>query len=336
MTLSKRKSLSSPPASLPRFAWVTLVTRASYLPGAVLLAYTLHKHSSKYPLIVLTTASFPKDLLHSLKEECRLTNSIHHTISSLSPPPDNLPPRLIAERFADTWTKLRVFELYKYGCEKLVFLDADMMVRKDMDELFDVPLPRDWIAANHVCVCNLDKDSWAPSSWTKENCVYTGLGPGSEPPSVPTGDEAQGKETQTLLNSGLFIFTPFEKQWNNVLRFLAEDKRVREYMFPDQDFLADFFRGRWKSVGWQYNALKTWRYWHQNFWDDEKVKNLHYIVDKPWSKRVGPDGIVGYLGKDGVTHRWWWEEYGRWENEREKSGDEEILKIVKNEVAKPL
>lgn len=181
--------MTHPPSSLPKFAWVTLVTRASYLPGAVLLAYTLHKHKSKYPLIVLTTASFPGASVQSLEEECGLTNSIHCSIPPLSPPPDNLPPSLIAARFEDTWTKLRVFELHKYGCEKLIFLDADMLVRRSMDERFDVSLPRDWIASTHACVCNLDKDSWAPPSWTKENCAYTGLCPGSKPTPVPIGQE---------------------------------------------------------------------------------------------------------------------------------------------------
>jgi hypothetical protein len=58
------------------------------------------------------------------------THSHHH--------PRTHPPgyEVIASQFEDTWTKLRVFELYKYGCEKLGFLDADMLVRRNMDELF--------------------------------------------------------------------------------------------------------------------------------------------------------------------------------------------------------
>jgi lipopolysaccharide biosynthesis glycosyltransferase len=241
---------------------------------------------------------------------------------------------LIAPRFADTWSKLRVFELYKYGCEKLVFLDADMLVRRNMDELFDIPLARNLIAANHVCVCNLDKDSWAPNSWTPENCAYNGLGPGSEPTLVPISGE--GKETHTLLNSGLFVFTPFEEQWNEVVRNLEENERLKDFLFPDQDFLIEFFRGRWISLGWQYNALKTMRYWHPSFWQDSEVRNLHYIVDKPWNQRVGSDGVAGYLGKDGVTHRWWWEVFAMWEEERKSMGKVEILQMMRNQVARPL
>lgn len=320
------------PAFAFKTAWVTLLTRSSYLPGVVILAHSLVKHKSRYPLIVLITPSFPSSMVSSLLQECELTNSHVLPIESLSPPKSNTPASLIASRFEDTWTKLRVFELYKNGFEKMVFLDADMMVMKNMDELFDLDLPRDWIAANHVCVCNLDDDKWAPKSWIKENCAFKGLGPLDSPTPVPDLS-IDGKQTHAILNSGLFIFTPFESQWNNILKFLSTDPRVKEYMFPDQDFLADFFTGRWKSVRWVYNALKTWRYWHPEMWSDAEVRNLHYIVDKPWSKRIGADGAAGYLGNDGITHQWWWDEYGNWERQREGQGKTAILEMVRSETA---
>lgn len=324
------------PPSSP-FAWVTLLTRTSYLPGAILLAYSLQQHASKYPLVILTTPSFPSDILPILQRECSYTNATILPIHSLSPQPENTPSSLIASRFEDTWTKLRVFQLHQYGYQMLVFLDADMLVLRNMDELFDHEFPgRDWIAANHACICNLDKDSWAPEDWTKDNCAYTGLNPGSAPTPVPKPESTAGKRTHTLLNSGMFVFTPFEEQWNDMLKFLHFDERVKDFLFPDQDFLAEFFKGRWKSVGWQYNALKTMRYWHENMWSDDVVKNLHYIVDKPWSRRVGCDGAAGYLGRDGVTHQWWWDEYDRWESERTLKGEKEILDVVRKEVAKPL
>ena len=52
-------------------------------------------------------------------------------------------------------------------------------------------------------------------------------------------------------------------------------------------------------MGWQYNALKTMRYWHENLWRDGEVRALHYIVDKPWERRIASDGVAGHLGRDG-------------------------------------
>ena len=74
------------------------------------------------------------------------------------------------------------------------------------------------------------------------------------------------------------------------------------------------------------------RQWHTSIWRDEEVKGLHYIVDKPWEKRVASDGIGGHLGRDGETHTWWWNVWHEWRLEREG----ELLNIMDELVAKPL
>ena len=76
------------------------------------------------------------------------------------------------------------------------------------------------------------------------------------------------------------------------------------------------------------------RYWHENIWRDGEVRALHYIVDKPWAKRIASDGIAGHLGRDGVTHGWWWDVWEEWRADR--AGEEELLKIVDELVARPL
>lgn len=49
--------------------------------------------------------------------------------------------------------------------QRAVLIDGDMLVMRNIDDLFDLPLPPDWIAANHACVCNLDRQPWAPKDW---------------------------------------------------------------------------------------------------------------------------------------------------------------------------
>ncbi len=313
-------------------AWVTLLTRPSYLAGVIILAHTLQKYQTKYPLIVLITDTLPERCVAALKAEGQRTKQLQ--IRRVEPllPTGNV--HLIATRFEDTWTKLRVFELTSY--DKLVFLDADMMICRNMDSLFDVSLPgRDWLAANHACVCNLDKDPWAPNNWNVDNCAFT---PMRHPTGLthPTPVSKDARPTYHLLNSGLFIFHPSKTLWNDVLHFFNTSPLLKTFLFPDQNFLDEFFRNRWMSLGWQYNALKTMRYWHPDMWRDDEVRNLHYIVDKPWEKRIARDGIAGHLGRDGVTHRWWWGEYAGWEKERESAGDLESLNVLREFVAKPL
>ncbi|KAH7233581.1 NADP-dependent oxidoreductase domain-containing protein [Fusarium tricinctum] len=314
-------------------AYATLITRDSYLPGVIILAYTLQRNGSAYPLVVLYTPNLPREARRVLELEAPKCNMVLRECDHLLPPA-GIKMTLIAERFADTWTKLRVFELVEY--DAVCYLDADMAVLYNMDSVFQVEthLPDDWIAANHVCVCNLDSDSWAPEDWRAENCAYTPL---SHPTALsePIQPTATSPSPHKLLNGGMFIFHPSQGLWDRMLDVFNTTPLLSSFMFPDQDFLAFFFENKWYALGWQYNAIKTMRYWHPNIWRDEEVICLHYIVDKPWAKRVGTDGVAGYKGLDGVTHCWWWQLYQYWEDERRADGrgGNEAIALLKNLIA---
>lgn len=189
-----------------KFAYTTLITRASYLAGVIILAHSLKKQGSKYPLIVYYTSSLSKSAVRALELESSKSNLILRPCDLLLPR-ENVKVHLIAERFTDTWTKLRVFDVFDY--DAVCYLDADMMIFKNMDSVFSQAddLPKNWIAANHACVCNLDKDPWAPEDWTKENCAYTPL---SHPEALakPTPIQPNSRPTYHLLNSGMFLYHP--------------------------------------------------------------------------------------------------------------------------------
>ncbi|KAI6824162.1 nucleotide-diphospho-sugar transferase [Hortaea werneckii] len=314
-----------------KYAYTTLITRASYLAGVLILAHTLKKQGSRHPLLVYYTDGLQQDAVRALELEAPKLDIILKPVDLLLPPAD-VKVQLIAERFGDTWTKLRVFDCVEY--DAVCYLDADMAIYRNMDEIFTEAerLPHDWLAANHACVCNLERDPWAPADWREENCAFT---PTSHPEALykPTQQTPDSRPTWHLLNGGMFLYHPSKELWDDMLHCFNTSDKLSTYKFPDQDFLADYFRDRWMSLGWQYNALKTMRYWHPNIWRDEEVRCLHYIVDKPWAARV-VNGVAGYRGKDGETHSWWWREYGEWVNLRRASHDDEVLKLVSRYVAK--
>lgn len=73
----------------------------------LLLDHTLKQVGTRYPLVVLTTASFPEEdlaLLTALGIEYR-------KVDLLEPKGE---VKLIAERFRDTWSKLQAFALDDY------------------------------------------------------------------------------------------------------------------------------------------------------------------------------------------------------------------------------
>ena len=361
----------SPSSSSPQSknAYATLLTRPSYLAGAILLAYTLTKHSPTTPLIILyTPETLPEESIAALRTEARHSNVILRAVEHLRLPEGKSEDvdvdgkagggkgdgkggagGMVAERFIDTWTKLRVFQLPSLNISKLCFLDADMMIFRDPSPLiFEPPLTENHLLASHVCVCNLDHDAWAPSSWNPENCAFTPISNASDIAPAEANHPTRG-----IMNTGTFVFRPSASIEEKVLGAFqtATLTHLKSLKFPDQDFLNEVFAGDWDSLHWSCNALKTWRYWHGNFWRDREVRVLHYIVDKPWARRVeraeraplpgagagageadGEEegvGKAGYKGLDGVTHSWWWAEYARWKAEREKAGDEEKQEVVR-------
>lgn len=327
--------------------WITLITRSSYLPGVALLVHSLYKHRSIHPFIIQYTDALEQKTIDCLDRLCALYPLLRLQRVEPIGLPQGLKP--VATRFDDTMTKLRAFQpfspklLRQWGFDHApvdaCFLDADMLIFRNPDDVFDVPRPsKEWIAAHHACKCNLDKDPWAEPDWTPENCPNSHVPPSQAlRPQIPStsSHDPNIPPLFRLCNSGVFLFSPTQDMWTRMERFLYEDPRVNTFTFPDQDFIDAFFWDRWVPLGWQYNALKTHIYWHTNLWRDDEVRALHYIVDKPWSARVAKDGTAGYLKRDGVTHGWWWAAYEEWVSWLDARDGLDVLDAVNHHVAMP-
>lgn len=99
-------------------AWATLLTKTSYLQGALVLADSLARQGSRYPLVVFATDELPqvaRDVLDVRGIKVR-------DIDYLEPPRENRGELDEHDRrFADTWTKLRVFEMTEFEVRSSTF-----------------------------------------------------------------------------------------------------------------------------------------------------------------------------------------------------------------------
>ncbi|KAI0068396.1 nucleotide-diphospho-sugar transferase [Artomyces pyxidatus] len=281
-------------------AFVTLLTKDAYLPGALVVDACMKAVGSKYPFVVLATPTLSQEVRDVLKRR----NVPIREIQGLYPQEGAHSLAAHDERFADTWTKLRAFELIEY--DRVVMMDSDMIVTRNMDELMTLDLPSGWIAATHACACNPRKLAHYPKDWVPENCAYTPL---THPEALTTASAITPSSPRPygLLNSGLVVLTPSLELSRSIVDYLNTSPLVATFSFPDQDLLAEYFRGKWQPLPYIYNALKTLRVIHKPLWRDEEVKCLHYILhDKPWHARVGEPGSGGEYE---VVNRWWWERF---------------------------
>ena len=265
-------------------AWATLLTTADYLVGVRALRASLARVGSAYPLVVVVTDGVGADDRALLAADGCLLREVEPIR-----PPSGLRDSYANARFAEVWTKLGVWRLTEF--ERLVVLDADMLVTQDMDELFDLPLADGQIAACHACRCNPNRIASYPESWNPAGCAYTHL---------EDGDTA-GAARDAYFNGGTLVLRPDARVFDELMAELAGVEDLSRYVFAEQDFLNEHFHDRWVTLPYVYNALKTLPFQHPMLWDPAAVKNVHFIIGKPWESALDPTSRYHAL------ERLWWD-----------------------------
>ncbi|KAL4969089.1 glycosyltransferase family 8 protein [Aspergillus stella-maris] len=325
------ETILEPEMGLGKKAWTTLITNKSYLPGLLTLSHSLKAVKSVYPLLVLYTDSFPPEGRAMLNLRCIPTKRVPYLLPSISKDFSK------DVRFHDCWSKLVPFGLTEF--ERVVQLDCDMLVVKNMDELMDLELDGPEMAgsgsrvfgAAHACVCNPQGKRHYPKNWQvmiPANCAYTTQHTQSAATASTTA--ASANAGLGIPNGGLLVINPSQAIYDKILSQLSSSATA-DYAFADQSLLGDMFGNRWVSLPYTYNALKTMRLSdvHAQIWRDENVKNVHYILSpKPWEEGMDRDE-----GRDwDPLSNWWWEaneERERFEFE-DKIGDELLMTAVEN------
>ncbi|KAM5352579.1 hypothetical protein ACJ41O_005301 [Fusarium nematophilum] len=285
--------------------WTTLITNLSYLPGLLTLDHSLRAVGSRYPLVALYTDSFPPEGHAALRSRGIPTQHIPYLLPTKGRDYSNDP------RFYDCWSKLTPFSLTEYT--RVVQLDSDMLVLRNMDELMDLELDapsvaetgdgtssRRVFAAGHACVCNPLKKPHYPKDWIPAHCAFTSQHSDPETAQTVAADPSAGP--LGFMNGGLQVVNPSKALYAQIVAHMEADAANMD--FADQSLLSDLYRGRWVALPYVYNALKTlrWEGVHDAIWRDGEVKNVHYILSpKPWDE---VDEKGEWTGTE-ESHGWW-------------------------------
>jgi alpha-N-acetylglucosamine transferase len=115
------------------FAFVTLLTSDSYLPGALVLCESLKNTGTRHDIVILCTPNLSEKtydtLSHSFPKVIKVNmidSKDDHNLKILGRP-----------ELGITFTKIHIFNPNLLNYEKVCFLDADIMVISNIDMIFD-------------------------------------------------------------------------------------------------------------------------------------------------------------------------------------------------------
>jgi glycogenin len=112
-------------------AYVTLLSTESYLPGVLALHESLKRTGTPYPFATAVSAHIPREFDEVLGRAGIIVRRIPESTA--------IPKEMIENNghWGHTFDKVHLFGLHEF--EKLVYVDSDMIVLENMDELFDKP-----------------------------------------------------------------------------------------------------------------------------------------------------------------------------------------------------
>ncbi len=121
-----------------KYCYITTLSSFDYLPGVLVLAESLRNVKSQYNLVVVLTG-VEKDKYRIITTLDQNKISYIEFDATLSIPNEVISTniRLGKERWNNTFQKLFMFNMTEY--EKMVYMDCDMMVLKNIDHLFSKP-----------------------------------------------------------------------------------------------------------------------------------------------------------------------------------------------------
>lgn len=181
------------------YAFISIITSDDYLPGLLVLHKSLVETKTQYPFLVLITQDISIDTISILDK--------HHISYKIVKTKINNPTDVDqGHRWFPTYSKLNVFDQTQY--DKVVYLDVDMLILRNIDELFKFP---------HMS-------------------------------AVIAGGMLPGKSTRKHLNSGMFVCSPSHELFEDMVCKIGKIEKLesegsidKPRNGSDQDFLNAYY-----------------------------------------------------------------------------------------------
>lgn len=258
-------------------------TDPQFVLGAMVLGWSLRRAGTKHELVAIHTEDVAPAAVALLRKAGWQVRQIPYmkACNAFFWP---------GTRFRDVFTKLHAFGLIEY--DKILLLDSDLLVRDNLDELFELPAP----AAMARGPCN-GYSHGQRIDGRRFFGGYQGL-----------GEEAEYSWGQcTGINAGVMLLEPSLETLDLCMQEVADPLHPEHIRGsgPEQDYLSRFFASNWTHIGVAYNYQLHQMYFTVNPFvcengdrtlflrNPKSIKVFHYSSDpKPWLRHLDPKYAV--------------------------------------------
>lgn len=284
------------PAPEPRCAWVVLLMIGdAYAPGALVVAHSLRAARTRHPLVCMVTHDVPAETRARLLGEPG--RPIFDRVVEV-PYIRRATRRFASQRQEEMYGSWIDRSFTKWNClafveyERVLFIDADMVVLANCDDLFELPPPaasyshpwaRPWQAQGGIC-----------SPYVAEGGAD--IPHGARVPAALVLDALSGARfggSSYVGGGGLVLLEPSAERFAEYLALVGEGE-VYGAQFActsggDETSIACLYAraGRdWTNIHQRYSAI-PWK----TEWVSRDIRVYHYLGRKPWemSREEWPD-----------------------------------------------
>eukprot|EP01018_Ginkgo_biloba_P032369 Gb_29309 [translate_table: standard] len=260
-----------------------LAGSGDYVKGVIGLAKGLRKVKSSYPLVVAVLPDVPQDHRSQLRRQ----GCIVREIDPINPPANQV--QFAMAYYVLNYSKLRIWGFEEYS--KMVYLDADIQVFDNIDNLFD--MPDGYFYAAMDCFC---EKTWSHSPQYK-------IGYCQQCPDKVQWPSELGQPPSLYFNAGMFVFEPSKLTFESLMETLMVTTPTA---FAEQDFLNMFFQKMYRPISLVYNLVLAMLWRHPENVDIERVKVVHYCAagSKPW-RFTGKEKNMDREDIKMLVEKWW-------------------------------
>eukprot|EP00930_Biecheleria_cincta_P099831 TRINITY_DN91445_c0_g1_i1.p1 TRINITY_DN91445_c0_g1~~TRINITY_DN91445_c0_g1_i1.p1 ORF type:complete len:742 (-),score=124.09 TRINITY_DN91445_c0_g1_i1:92-2317(-) len=272
-----------------RYAFVITLWGSSpeYVLGALILVWSLRKTKTSHDMVLVHTKDVSSDALSLLQKGGWKLHEVEH----ISAVPALSFTGVESMRFAKVFTKLRVLQLVQY--EKILLMDIDLLVRDNIDNLFDFPAPMAMVRGPEV--------GYEHGELVEGKRFFAG-----------SREDRWGWGQSSGINAGVMLLHPNEDIFQQMLREVADERHPEHIQGagPEQDYLSRFYAADWKHLSVAYNFQLHHVYFALSpvngttadrlpfIFQPDSIKVIHYSSEpKPWS-RVLEDRFASFTDEE--------------------------------------